>query len=225
MSVSISQTLSEKTRELDKLRSEWTSQTSSLSSRHSQELQSEREKAVEVTVMVWTWLNPENTCAQLCIQTTVELKLLELKRFLVWYSSPVMVILILGIDYRDTQIQDELQLRLTGLYQCPLHIKIHILRHLSSNVKNVYESNVISWKFNSILMIVVIIILNVKQPSKLRFDVFFVKSKSWCKITDNVKHYLVMANVLQLTFHGLMLLFVWKYMVKPLKCCMSDLSN
>ncbi|KAM3619006.1 uncharacterized protein V6R79_001559 [Siganus canaliculatus] len=42
------QTLSEKTKELDKLRSEWTSQTSCLSSRHSQELQSEREKAVEL---------------------------------------------------------------------------------------------------------------------------------------------------------------------------------
>ncbi|XP_068176188.1 spindle assembly abnormal protein 6 homolog [Antennarius striatus] len=42
------QTLSEKTKELDKLRSEWTSQTSSLSSRHSQELQSEREKALEL---------------------------------------------------------------------------------------------------------------------------------------------------------------------------------
>ncbi|XP_069574566.1 spindle assembly abnormal protein 6 homolog [Brachyistius frenatus] len=42
------QTLSEKTKELDKLRSEWTNQSSSLSSRHSQELQLEREKAVEV---------------------------------------------------------------------------------------------------------------------------------------------------------------------------------
>ncbi|XP_029919104.1 spindle assembly abnormal protein 6 homolog [Myripristis murdjan] len=42
------QTLSEKTRELDKLRSEWTSQTSSLSSRHSQDMMSEREKALEV---------------------------------------------------------------------------------------------------------------------------------------------------------------------------------
>lgn len=42
------QTLSEKTKELDKLRSEWTSQSSSLSSRHSQELQSEREKVVEL---------------------------------------------------------------------------------------------------------------------------------------------------------------------------------
>ncbi|XP_044054968.1 spindle assembly abnormal protein 6 homolog isoform X2 [Siniperca chuatsi] len=42
------QTLSEKTKELDKLRSEWTSQTSCLSSRHSQELQSEREKAIEL---------------------------------------------------------------------------------------------------------------------------------------------------------------------------------
>ncbi|XP_072246327.1 spindle assembly abnormal protein 6 homolog isoform X3 [Leuresthes tenuis] len=41
------QTLSEKTKELDKLRSEWTNQTSSLSSRHAQELQLEREKAVE----------------------------------------------------------------------------------------------------------------------------------------------------------------------------------
>ncbi|XP_070816385.1 spindle assembly abnormal protein 6 homolog isoform X4 [Chaetodon trifascialis] len=42
------QTLSEKTKELDKLRSEWTSQASCLSNRYSQELQSEREKAVEL---------------------------------------------------------------------------------------------------------------------------------------------------------------------------------
>ncbi|XP_071342847.1 spindle assembly abnormal protein 6 homolog isoform X4 [Trachinotus anak] len=42
------QTLSEKTKELDKLRSEWTSQSSSLSNRHTLELQSEREKAVEL---------------------------------------------------------------------------------------------------------------------------------------------------------------------------------
>ncbi|KAG8003223.1 Spindle assembly abnormal protein 6-like protein [Nibea albiflora] len=42
------QTLSEKTKELDKLRSEWTSQSSCLSSRHSQELQLEREKAGEL---------------------------------------------------------------------------------------------------------------------------------------------------------------------------------
>ncbi|KAK5869387.1 hypothetical protein PBY51_024110 [Eleginops maclovinus] len=42
------QTLSEKTKELDKMRSEWTSQSSSLSSRHSLELQSEREKAAEL---------------------------------------------------------------------------------------------------------------------------------------------------------------------------------
>ncbi|XP_036971385.1 spindle assembly abnormal protein 6 homolog isoform X2 [Acanthopagrus latus] len=42
------QTLSEKTKELDKLRSDWTSQTSCLSSRHSLELQSEREKVVEL---------------------------------------------------------------------------------------------------------------------------------------------------------------------------------
>ncbi|KAM9364245.1 spindle assembly abnormal protein 6 homolog [Pholidichthys leucotaenia] len=42
------QTLSEKTKELDKLRSEWTNQTSSLSSHHSRELQLEREKAVEL---------------------------------------------------------------------------------------------------------------------------------------------------------------------------------
>uniref|UniRef100_A0A8D3D5H8 Spindle assembly abnormal protein 6 homolog n=1 Tax=Scophthalmus maximus TaxID=52904 RepID=A0A8D3D5H8_SCOMX len=41
------QTLSEKTKELDKLRSEWTGQSSSLSSRYSQELQLEREKAAE----------------------------------------------------------------------------------------------------------------------------------------------------------------------------------
>ncbi|KAG7514319.1 hypothetical protein JOB18_030523 [Solea senegalensis] len=42
------QTLSEKTKDLDKLRSEWTCQSSSLSTRHSQELQLEREKAVEL---------------------------------------------------------------------------------------------------------------------------------------------------------------------------------
>ncbi|MEQ2192774.1 Spindle assembly abnormal protein 6, partial [Xenoophorus captivus] len=42
------QTLSEKTKELEKLRSEWTNQTSSLSSRHSEELQLEREKILEV---------------------------------------------------------------------------------------------------------------------------------------------------------------------------------
>uniref|UniRef100_A0A3B4Z1K0 Spindle assembly abnormal protein 6 homolog n=1 Tax=Stegastes partitus TaxID=144197 RepID=A0A3B4Z1K0_9TELE len=42
------QTLCEKTKELDKLRLEWTHQTSSMSNRHSQELHLEREKAVEV---------------------------------------------------------------------------------------------------------------------------------------------------------------------------------
>ncbi|KAK0135325.1 Spindle assembly abnormal protein 6 [Merluccius polli] len=42
------QTLTEKTKELDKLRSEWTSQSTSLSSRHSQDLMSEREKALEI---------------------------------------------------------------------------------------------------------------------------------------------------------------------------------
>uniref|UniRef100_A0A8C7XEB4 SAS-6 centriolar assembly protein n=1 Tax=Oryzias sinensis TaxID=183150 RepID=A0A8C7XEB4_9TELE len=42
------QTLSDKTRELDKLRSEWTNQSSCLSSRHAQELQLEREKAAEL---------------------------------------------------------------------------------------------------------------------------------------------------------------------------------
>nr|XP_055072842.1 spindle assembly abnormal protein 6 homolog isoform X1 [Misgurnus anguillicaudatus] len=41
------QTLSEKSRELDKLRSEWTSQTTSLSSRHMQDLTAEREQALE----------------------------------------------------------------------------------------------------------------------------------------------------------------------------------
>ncbi|XP_042605870.1 spindle assembly abnormal protein 6 homolog isoform X2 [Cyprinus carpio] len=41
------QTLSEKSRELDKLRSEWTSQTTSLSSRHMHDLSAEREKALE----------------------------------------------------------------------------------------------------------------------------------------------------------------------------------
>lgn len=44
-----SQTLSEKSRELDKLRSEWMSQTTSVSSRHMQDLTAEREKALEVT--------------------------------------------------------------------------------------------------------------------------------------------------------------------------------
>uniref|UniRef100_A0A8C9S9P8 Spindle assembly abnormal protein 6 homolog n=1 Tax=Scleropages formosus TaxID=113540 RepID=A0A8C9S9P8_SCLFO len=42
------QTLAEKSRELDKLRSEWTSQTSALSSQHSQDLTAEREKALEI---------------------------------------------------------------------------------------------------------------------------------------------------------------------------------
>ncbi|KAK3533371.1 hypothetical protein QTP70_019315 [Hemibagrus guttatus] len=42
------QTLSEKSRELDKLRSEWTSQTSTMSSRHTQDLTAEREKALEI---------------------------------------------------------------------------------------------------------------------------------------------------------------------------------
>ncbi|XP_015232302.1 PREDICTED: spindle assembly abnormal protein 6 homolog isoform X1 [Cyprinodon variegatus] len=42
------QTLSEKTKELEKLRSEWTNHSSSLSSRHSEELQSQREKILEV---------------------------------------------------------------------------------------------------------------------------------------------------------------------------------
>ncbi|XP_026200923.1 spindle assembly abnormal protein 6 homolog isoform X2 [Anabas testudineus] len=42
------QTLSEKSKELEKLRSEWMSQSNSLSSRHSLELQSEREKTVEL---------------------------------------------------------------------------------------------------------------------------------------------------------------------------------
>ncbi|KAK1163958.1 hypothetical protein AOXY_G15926 [Acipenser oxyrinchus oxyrinchus] len=41
------QTLSEKSRELDRLRSEWTSQTTALSNKHSQELTSERERALE----------------------------------------------------------------------------------------------------------------------------------------------------------------------------------
>ncbi|XP_041913195.1 spindle assembly abnormal protein 6 homolog isoform X1 [Alosa sapidissima] len=41
------QTLAEKSRELDKLRSEWTSQTTSLSTKHTQDLTTEREKALE----------------------------------------------------------------------------------------------------------------------------------------------------------------------------------
>lgn len=44
-------TLSEKSRELDKLRSEWTSQTTNLSSRHTQDLTTEREKALEVKLI------------------------------------------------------------------------------------------------------------------------------------------------------------------------------
>ncbi|XP_036377106.1 spindle assembly abnormal protein 6 homolog [Megalops cyprinoides] len=42
------QTLSEKSRELDKLRSEWTSQTTTLSNQHCQDLTAEREKALEL---------------------------------------------------------------------------------------------------------------------------------------------------------------------------------
>ncbi|XP_030646972.1 spindle assembly abnormal protein 6 homolog [Chanos chanos] len=42
------QTLSEKSRELDKLRSEWTSHTTALASRHTQDLTAEREKALEI---------------------------------------------------------------------------------------------------------------------------------------------------------------------------------
>uniref|UniRef100_A0A8C5ESQ4 Spindle assembly abnormal protein 6 N-terminal domain-containing protein n=1 Tax=Gouania willdenowi TaxID=441366 RepID=A0A8C5ESQ4_GOUWI len=42
------QTVSEKTKELDRIRCEWTNQTSSLSSQHSQELQSERAKSLEL---------------------------------------------------------------------------------------------------------------------------------------------------------------------------------
>ncbi|XP_037530665.1 spindle assembly abnormal protein 6 homolog [Nematolebias whitei] len=42
------QTLSEKSKELEKVRSEWTSQSSSLSSRHFDELQLEREKVAEL---------------------------------------------------------------------------------------------------------------------------------------------------------------------------------
>lgn len=44
------QALSEKVQELDKLRNEWASHTAELSSKHSQELTSEREKALQV----WT---------------------------------------------------------------------------------------------------------------------------------------------------------------------------
>ncbi|KAJ8279660.1 hypothetical protein COCON_G00067260 [Conger conger] len=42
------QTLAEKSRDLDRLRSEWTTQTSALSNQHCQELTSEREKALEL---------------------------------------------------------------------------------------------------------------------------------------------------------------------------------
>ncbi|XP_053104849.1 spindle assembly abnormal protein 6 homolog [Hemicordylus capensis] len=42
------QSLSEKSRELDKLRNEWTSNTASLTNKHSQELTNEKEKALQV---------------------------------------------------------------------------------------------------------------------------------------------------------------------------------
>uniref|UniRef100_A0A3P8SCU9 SAS-6 centriolar assembly protein n=1 Tax=Amphiprion percula TaxID=161767 RepID=A0A3P8SCU9_AMPPE len=47
VTVLLLQTLCEKTKELDKLRLEWTNQTSTLSSCHSQELQLERQKALQ----------------------------------------------------------------------------------------------------------------------------------------------------------------------------------
>lgn len=42
------QSLSEKSRELDKLRSEWTSHTTTLTNKHTQELTNEKEKALQV---------------------------------------------------------------------------------------------------------------------------------------------------------------------------------
>lgn len=42
--------LSEKTQELDKLRSEWASHTASLTNKHSQELTNEKEKALQVSI-------------------------------------------------------------------------------------------------------------------------------------------------------------------------------
>ncbi|XP_067394489.1 spindle assembly abnormal protein 6 homolog [Emydura macquarii macquarii] len=44
----IQQSLSEKSRELDKLRSEWTSHTTTLTNKHAQELTNEKEKALQV---------------------------------------------------------------------------------------------------------------------------------------------------------------------------------
>lgn len=43
--------LSEKTQELDKLRSEWASHTASLANKHSQELTNEKEKALQVRML------------------------------------------------------------------------------------------------------------------------------------------------------------------------------
>ncbi|KPP79254.1 spindle assembly abnormal protein 6-like [Scleropages formosus] len=67
------QTLAEKSRELDKLRSEWTSQTSALSSQHSQDLTAEREKALEVVsaaqphlLHIWIW--EKGTLNQECLE-------------------------------------------------------------------------------------------------------------------------------------------------------------
>lgn len=44
----VTQTLSEKIQELDKLRNEWASHTATLSNKHSQELTNEKEKALQV---------------------------------------------------------------------------------------------------------------------------------------------------------------------------------
>lgn len=45
------QTLSEKIQELDKLRSEWASHTAALTSKHSQELTNEKERALQVRAL------------------------------------------------------------------------------------------------------------------------------------------------------------------------------
>lgn len=46
--VKFKQSLSEKSRELDKLKNEWTAYTTALSNKHSQELTSEKERALQV---------------------------------------------------------------------------------------------------------------------------------------------------------------------------------
>lgn len=67
--VELKQSLSEKSRELDKLKNEWTSYTTALSNKHSQELTSEKERALQVRwlerinrILIWEWSESSNNC-------------------------------------------------------------------------------------------------------------------------------------------------------------------